>query len=66
MASTLNIAAFNLGNAFGAYLGGVVIDMQLGGGLPAVPYAALVTVAGILFTLWGIRQHKNASRAGSR
>lgn len=65
LASTLNIAAFNLGNALGAYLGGVVIDMQLGGGLPAVPYAAaLVTVVGILFTLWGIRQSKTAARAG--
>jgi MFS transporter, DHA1 family, inner membrane transport protein len=52
LASTLNIAAFNLGNALGAYIGGVVIDLKIGGGLPAVPlFASLVTVVGILFTL---------------
>ncbi|PYI50312.1 MFS transporter [Paenibacillus flagellatus] len=64
LASTLNIAAFNLGNAFGAYLGGAVIDSGIGGGLPAVPAAAaLVTVAGIAFTLWGMRQAKAGIRA---
>lgn len=30
LASTLNVAAFNLGNAFGAYIGGLVIDLQFG------------------------------------
>ena len=35
LASTLNIAGFNLGNAGGAFLGGAVIDQ--GWGLPAVP-----------------------------
>lgn len=54
LASTLNIAAFNLGNALGAYLGGVVIDYDIGGGLRAVPFtASLVTIMGIMFTLWG-------------
>ncbi|CAG7654471.1 MFS transporter [Paenibacillus allorhizosphaerae] len=63
LASTLNIAAFNLGNALGAYLGGVVIDLQFGGGLRAVPWvAALVTVVGILFTLWGMRLNKTVPR----
>lgn len=62
LASTLNIAAFNLGNALGAYLGGVVIDLNIGGGLHAVPWvASLVTVAGILFTLWGMQQNKKKS-----
>jgi DHA1 family inner membrane transport protein len=46
LASTLNIAGFNLGNAGGAFLGGVVIDQ--GWGLPAVPLAgALVAALGI-------------------
>jgi MFS transporter, DHA1 family, inner membrane transport protein len=46
LASSLNIAAFNLGNALGAWLGGVVIDHGPGlGAIPAV--AALVTLAGI-------------------
>ncbi|WP_277424230.1 MFS transporter [Cohnella candidum] len=61
LASTLNIAAFNLGNALGAYLGGIVIEYGIGGGLEAVPWtASLVTVAGILFTLWGYRQNHRA------
>ena len=59
LASTLNIAAFNLGNALGAYLGGIVIDYGFGGGLKAVPWtASLVTIVGILFTLWGYRQSR--------
>ncbi|WP_017460517.1 MFS transporter [Dyella ginsengisoli] len=37
LASTLNIAAFNLGNALGAFLGGAVISAGLG--LPAVSVA---------------------------
>jgi MFS transporter, DHA1 family, inner membrane transport protein len=60
LASTLNIAAFNLGNALGAYLGGIVIDTNFAGGLPAVPWvASLVTVIGILFTLWGAQHRKS-------
>lgn len=64
LASTLNIAAFNLGNALGAYLGGIVIDYGIGGGLKAVPLAAsLVTIVGILFTLWGYRQSRRERHA---
>ena len=45
LASTLNIAGFNLGNAGGAFLGGVVIEQ--GWGLSAVPVAAgIVAIAG--------------------
>jgi DHA1 family inner membrane transport protein len=40
LASTLNIGAFNLGNALGAFLGGVVISQGLP--LTAVPIAAAV------------------------
>ncbi|MGN4425908.1 MFS transporter [Bacillus cereus group sp. MYBK30-1] len=65
LASTLNIAAFNLGNALGAYIGGVVIDLKIGGGLPAVPVvASLVTVVGVLFTLWGAQQQKRNNQQG--
>ncbi|WP_340673032.1 MFS transporter [Brevibacillus agri] len=64
LASTLNIAAFNLGNALGAYIGGVVIELGFAGGLPAVPWvASLTTLIGILFTLWGARQQKQAARS---
>jgi DHA1 family inner membrane transport protein len=46
IASTLNVGAFNLGNAGGAFLGGLVIDG--GFGLTAVPLAAaLVALLGL-------------------
>ncbi|MFV3127927.1 MFS transporter [Niveispirillum sp. KHB5.9] len=46
LASSLNIAAFNLGNALGAWIGGLTIDH--GPGLGAVTWvAALVTLAGL-------------------
>lgn len=46
LASSLNIAAFNLGNAFGAWLGGVVISH--GPGLAGIaPIAALVPLAAL-------------------
>jgi MFS transporter, DHA1 family, inner membrane transport protein len=49
LASAFNIAAFNLGSAGGAYLGGVVIDSGLG--LNAVPWVgALVAVVAISVT----------------
>jgi len=51
LASTLNIGAFNLGNALGAWLGGVVITQ--GASLTALPFAgAAVTLAGLGLTLW--------------
>ena len=46
LSSSANIAAFNLGNALGAWLGGVTIDH--GPGLHAVSWvAALVTASGL-------------------
>jgi DHA1 family inner membrane transport protein len=49
LASAFNIAAFNVGSAGGAYLGGVVVDS--GFGLNAVPLvAALVTAVAICVT----------------
>lgn len=54
LASSFNIAAFNLGNAIGAWLGGAVIEH--GPGLAAVTWvAALVTVSGLAVTLWSVR-----------
>ncbi|HEX7803516.1 MAG TPA: MFS transporter [Pseudoxanthomonas sp.] len=53
LASSLNIGAFNLGNAFGAWLGGVVIVH--GPGLTALPWvAALVPFSAFLVALWAI------------
>lgn len=54
LASSLNIAAFNLGNALGAWLGGFVIDHGLG--LGAVPWiAALLPASGLVLALWSRR-----------
>jgi DHA1 family inner membrane transport protein len=53
LASTINIGAFNLGNAGGAFLGGLVIDLGLG--LRTVPIAAaIVAVAGAAAAASGI------------
>jgi DHA1 family inner membrane transport protein len=54
LASSLNIAAFNLGNALGAFLGGVTIDH--GPGLAALPLvAAGITAIGLAIALWSLR-----------
>ncbi|MGC1549724.1 MAG: hypothetical protein WA777_14465, partial [Rhodanobacter sp.] len=54
LASSLNIGAFNLGNALGAWLGGVVIEH--GPGLGSVAWvAALVTVLGLAVALYSVR-----------
>ncbi|MFL4994274.1 MAG: MFS transporter, partial [Microvirga sp.] len=54
LASSLNIAAFNLGNALGAWLGGFVIDH--GPGLGSVTWvAALLPASGLLLALWSRR-----------
>lgn len=53
LASSLNIAAFNLGNAIGAWAGGVVIDH--GPGLTFVPLiAALFPVAAVVVALMAV------------
>lgn len=54
LASSLNIAAFNLGNALGAWVGGVVIERGAGTqGLQNLGMAAAaLTVAGLLLALW--------------
>lgn len=50
MASSLNIAAFNLGNALGAWLGGAVIAH--GPGLATLPWAAAALTLGGLAVAW--------------
>jgi DHA1 family inner membrane transport protein len=60
LASTLNIAAFNLGNAGGAFLGGAVIDKGLG--LTAVPLAgAIIALLGIAAAIWGTLRDAHGS-----
>ncbi|HEY0954408.1 MAG TPA: MFS transporter [Roseateles sp.] len=60
MASSLNIAAFNLGNALGAWLGGVVIAD--GTGLAHLPWAAAALTLGGLAVAW-ISVRKDAAPA---
>lgn len=62
LASSFNIAAFNLGNAIGAWLGGAVIDH--GPGLGSVTLiAGLVPIAALAVALIAIRMDK--SRTGN-
>ncbi|MHC9084684.1 MFS transporter [Luteimonas sp. RIT-PG2_3] len=65
LASSLNIGAFNLGNAFGAWLGGVVI--LHGPGLTALPWvAALVPASALLVALWAITLDTRNKRIARR
>ncbi|WP_440409715.1 MFS transporter [Neorhizobium petrolearium] len=63
LASSFNIAAFNLGNAIGAWLGGAVIDH--GPGLGAVTFVAgLVPLAALAVAIFAIRlDRRNAEAA---
>jgi len=62
MASSLNIAAFNLGNALGAWLGGVVIAR--GPGLASLPWvAALLTLGGLAVAGYSVWRERAAARA---
>jgi DHA1 family inner membrane transport protein len=57
LASSLNIAAFNLGNALGAWLGGLTV--QSGPGLMALGYVgALITLVGLAIALWSRAQDR--------
>ncbi len=61
LASSFNIAAFNLGNAIGAWVGGVVIDH--GGNLASVPLvAAFFPAAGIGLALLAASADRRHSR----
>ncbi|MEM6160440.1 MFS transporter [Erwinia sp. P6884] len=61
LVSTLNISAFNVGNAFGAWAGGAVIGG--GYGLTAVPVAAaLLAVVGLLICLVTFRGSRGQSQ----
>lgn len=58
LASSLNIGAFNLGNALGAWLGGAVVAH--GPGLGSLTWiAASVTFVGLLVALWGRQRERH-------
>jgi DHA1 family inner membrane transport protein len=61
LASSFNIAAFNLGNAIGAWLGGFVIDH--GPGLGFITFVAgLVPLAALALALTALQLEKSAAR----
>ncbi len=63
LASSFNIAAFNLGNALGAWAGGLTIDH--GPGLAAIPYVSVIfpaaAIAIALFAMQGERRQDRAA-----
>lgn len=61
LASSLNIAAFNLGNAFGAWLGGAVITQGLGYGAIA-PVAAVVPLLALGLAVFAVSLERRAAR----
>jgi MFS transporter, DHA1 family, inner membrane transport protein len=55
LAATANISAFNIANALGGVIGGVVVDGSLGAA--AIPFAAaIVPFVGLLFIFWQERK----------
>ena len=61
LASSLNIGAFNLGNALGAWVGGIVVAR--GPGLGALTWvAALITCSGLLIALWAWQRDARLQR----
>ncbi|NEI72755.1 MFS transporter [Rhizobium lusitanum] len=62
VASALNIAAFNLGIAAGAWIGGLVVESSLG--LGATPWVgAILVVAALVLTLWSGALDRRSSSA---
>lgn len=65
LVSSFNIAAFNLGNALGAWAGGYAIDH--GPGLPSVPYVAvLFPVLAVLIAWFATRDRHHAEPDNSQ
>lgn len=60
LASTLNQSAFNLGNALGAFIGGVVVTNLPIASLSLI--APLLTVIGLIFLLVSIRVEKKKTK----
>jgi DHA1 family inner membrane transport protein len=58
LASTANIAAFNLGNAFGAWLGGLAIDAGLGYTSPSWIGAALAFAGLVVAVVSGLVERR--------
>jgi DHA1 family inner membrane transport protein len=64
LASSLNIAAFNLGNAAGAALGGLLIHDNFSYAALTIAGAAIAG-GGMLLAIWGAAREKNAMAAAT-
>ncbi|MEH6523558.1 MFS transporter [Sulfitobacter sp.] len=59
LAATANISAFNIANALGGIIGGIVVDSTWGPSY--IPFAAIIVPAvGLLFIIW--QERKNPSK----
>lgn len=65
LASAANQAAFNLANAGGAWLGGVVLAQGLGYTAPAVAGAGLAVVGVGIATAGGLWERRTAKGSGA-
>jgi DHA1 family inner membrane transport protein len=62
LAATANISAFNIANALGGIIGGIVVDSTWGAGY--IPFAAIIVPAiGLLFIIWQERKNPSVSAA---
>lgn len=66
LASAANIAAFNLGNAIGAWLGGLAIDAGFGYTAPNVVGALLVAAGLLTALLSGLLDRRSARRTRAK
>lgn len=62
LAATANISAFNIANALGGIIGGIVVDSTYGAGY--IPFAAIIVPAiGLLFIIWQERRSPSVTAA---
>ena len=60
LAATANISAFNIANALGGIIGGIVVDSTWGAGY--IPFAAIIVPAiGLAFIIWQERKSRSAT-----
>ncbi len=65
LAATANISAFNLANAFGGFLGGIVLDSQLGASM--IPFAAIIIpIIGLLFIAKANSNEKSQNKLATK
>ena len=60
LAATANISAFNVANALGGIIGGIVVDSTYGAGY--IPFAAIIVPAfGLAFIIWQERKSRSSN-----